>query len=175
MPVYKLSKALSVINTHAKGVNDRYWKTHTFSAFVAPKTVLWSGNTAFIPTSNGVGQAVTLNQPISKLRNGLVINFAGFSGPSWSRGHLSTNTVQVPKNWTGSYKVVWGVNFWSDQNVFVVKIDDTHIRFDSDESFNTGGRGQVEAGGQYSTLVGYTNMNNGGGVQYAIVKDIEAY
>lgn len=179
MPKYIGSKKVSDAYIGGKKVSKKYRGPDLYySAFVPAGTVLWNGNQAFIPTSNGVGQTVTLSQPISKSENGLVVNFSGLtdniSSPNgalpWGTG-LSAASTKVPKNWTGKFKVVSGTGMDSNCNVFIEKIDDTHIKFSSDQPYDTSSVPYLR-GGEYSTFAGWGSNY---GTYFVQVKDITTY
>lgn len=145
MPVYKLNKTLSAINTHTKDVDDRYWKTHVYESAVPIGTVLWDLKKAFVNSGStsqfnqnyfiiSPSATVQLSKPLSKTKNGIIFNFKYMSLSS--QANLSPNIVSVklPKKSSGQINLgafkpdntLWLI---SPTTVYANIIDDTHLYF----------------------------------------------
>lgn len=119
MPVYKLSKALSAINTHTKDVTERYKNTLVYAAYVPVGTSLYDfGGYALgfadIDTKDLYddyfkikminSNTITLSVPIDRLAHGLVLTVSkssfGYAGGivMKSETYVNSRTIQITKS-----------------------------------------------------------------------------
>lgn len=127
MPVYKVNKALSAINTHTKDVDRRYLSQMVFYL----KKVFWNGPAVFNGNYNSNVKPIVLSQGASTAIHGITIHVGNVvevqkGGTTIGKVYrANSGAVNISKT-THSAVAIYKSDFG---NVTATLIDDTHVQF----------------------------------------------